>query len=114
MPLPVNMAALLSAIGHFGWIPPAQRTQSQQDAHARAVAAMPKLNQVNPTLVNTLATFPKGAKVMLTDFWRTPEVVADLGKEFTGFGQKTGSCVGVSEGNAVTTTVCRQRTLSVN
>jgi hypothetical protein len=112
MPLPVNMAAVLSALGHFGWIPPARRTQAQQDAHTRAVAVLPRLSDVNPDLVKTVADIPKGTKVMLTDFWKAPEVVVDLGKPFTGFGQKTGSCVGVSEGNAVTTALCIQRTLA--
>jgi hypothetical protein len=112
MPLPANMAALLSSLSHFGWIPPAKRTQAQQDAHQRAIAALPRLSDVNPDLVKTLGDLPKGGKVMLTDFWKHPDVVADIGKPFTGFGQKTGSCVGVSEGNVVSTALFVQRVTS--
>lgn len=57
---------------------------------------------------------PKGTKVLLTDFWKDPLVVADLGQPFAGFGQYTGSCVGVSEGNAVVTATCVQRVIGEN
>lgn len=97
----------------LGWIEPKDRTPAQQRAHEDAMNALPRLGAVNPGLVLTLSDLPKGAKVMLTDFWKMPGVVQDLGgKPFTGFGQKTGSCVGVSEGNAVTTELCVQSTLT--
>jgi hypothetical protein len=112
MPLDWSMQDTLACLGHFGWIPPEKRTQAQQDAHAAAVARLPKLGNVNPDLVKTLNDLPKGAKVMLTDFWKQKDVVADIGKPFTGFGQRTGSCVGVSNGNAETTVLCVQRTIA--
>lgn len=96
----------------LGWIEPKDRTPAQRRAHEDAMNRMRRLNRVNPGLVLTLSDLPKGAKVILTDFWKAPQPVADLGKPFTGFGQKTGSCVGVSEGNAVTTVLCVQSTLT--
>lgn len=88
--------------GPLGLILPDEMTQSQRDAHEAALARLPRFSAPPVEL-------PKGTKVMLTDFWKAPEVVADLGQPFTGFGQRTGSCVGVSEGNAVTTAVAVQR-----
>ncbi len=92
----------------LGFIVPSKRTQEQNDAHARAMALLPRFSMPGYT------DPPVGTKVMLTDFWKQPDVVADLGQEFTGFGQYTGSCVGVSEGNAVTTVACVQRTIEEN
>jgi hypothetical protein len=73
-----------NAPGPLGWIAPEDRTQAQQDAHNAAVAKMPRyaLPYKDPGKV----------KVMLTDFWKVAEVVADIGYPFTGFGQHTGSC----------------------
>lgn len=75
----------MSSPGPLGWIPPSQRTQEQQDAHAQAMAGLRNfaLPYVEP---------PKGTKVILTKFWSDPACVADMGVEFTGFGQYTGSC----------------------
>lgn len=99
--------------GPLGFIVPSQRSEEQRGAAAAASATIPRLNSVNPGLVSTLAALPVGAKVMLTDFWRNPIVMdAFGGKAFTGFGQKTGSCVGVSEGNGMTTVLCVQATLT--
>lgn len=91
----------------LGWIPPSQRTQAQQDAHMKAMAKLRNfaLPYVEP---------PKGTKVILTKFWSHPDCVADMGMEFTGFGQYTGSCVGVSEGNCVVTAGCVQRVIGEN
>jgi hypothetical protein len=92
--------------GPLGFIVPSRRTQAQQDAHARALAKMPRFSMA------PVGDLPVGTKVMLTDFWKAPEVVADIGGQpFTGFGQYTGSCVGVSEGNAVFTVGAVQRLL---
>jgi hypothetical protein len=90
----------------LGWIEPAARTKKQSDAHAAAMAK---------TVAFALApAAPAGpVKVMLTDFWKDPDVVADVGgREFTGFRQLTGSCVGVSAGNAVFTLAAIQRKLA--
>lgn len=51
-------------------------------------------------------------KIMLTDFWKHPDVVADIGVEFTGFRQLTGACVGASGGNADFTVIAGQRLLA--
>lgn len=101
------------APGPLGFILPQDRTQDQQDAHQRAMAATPRFASL-ASASDLLATIdvPKGTKVMLTDYWKHPDVVADIGQPFTGFGQKTGSCVGVSEGNAATTILCVQRAIS--
>lgn len=89
-----------------GWIPPAQRTQKQMDAHVAAVKRMQRF-----TL--PFKTPPKGTKVILTDFWKKPEATADFGGQpFTGFRQLTGSCVGASAGNWVTTLSCVQTCLT--
>lgn len=90
----------------LGWIDPLERTKEQREAHDRAVAAMPNF---------ALAPVNAGpVKVMLTDWWKNPAVVADVGSEFTGFHQLTGSCVGASEGNAIFTLAAIQRTLAEN
>jgi hypothetical protein len=57
---------------------------------------------------------PVGTKAILTDFWKNPDVIADVGFEFTGFGQNTGSCVGVSAGDWIFTLAAIQRTLATN
>ena len=89
----------------LGWIEPAQRTREQIDAHAIALAAMP-----NFALPPVATAGP--VKVMLTDFWKDPDVVADVGFEFNGFFQFTGSCVGVSAGNAIFTLTAVQRKIA--
>ena len=88
-----------------GFIPPSQRTKVQTDAAARALAKMPKF---------ALAAAPPAGpvKVVLTDFWKRPEVVQDVGFEFNGFHQLTGSCVGASAGNAAFTVGAVQRCLA--
>lgn len=90
----------------LGWISPKDRTPAQNAAHARALVSFPRF-----AVPGHVA--PAGpVKVMLTDFWKRPEVVADIGFEFTGFHQLTGSCVGASAGNAVATLAAVQRCLS--
>jgi hypothetical protein len=91
----------------LGFITRTQRNAIQWAAHADAVATF------YPSLPTHLFTDPGGpVKVVLTDFWKDPAVVADVGFEFTGFRQLTGSCVGVSTGNAVFTLAAVQRKLS--
>ncbi len=91
----------------LGWIEPADRTPDQHAAHAKALASMP-----NFALAPVQTAGP--VKVILTDFWRDALVVADVGREFTGFHQVTGSCVGASGGNAVFTLAAIQRKLADN
>lgn len=89
----------------LGYIEPHLRTQLQQDAHNAAMAKAVKFSLPPVTLA-------KGDRIMLTDFWKAPAVVTDIGAEFTGFGQYTGSCVGVSAGDAEATLSFIQRCLS--
>lgn len=91
----------------LGWIEPKDRTKEQHDAHAAALASFPKF-----ALSHAATAGP--VKVLLTDFWKDPTVVADVGFEFAGFRQLTGSCVGVSAGNAVFTLSAIQRCLADN
>lgn len=104
-----------SSPGPLGLILPRDRTDAQNEAHERAMKTFPRFGNL-PSAADLLAAIdvPVGTKVMLTDFWKDPLVVADLGRAFTGFGQKTGSCVGVSEGDAGTTISCVQRTIADN
>lgn len=88
-----------------GFIIPSARTVEQRAANSRALARMPKF-----ALNAQLPTGP--VKVDLTQFWKRSEVVQDVGFEFNGFWQLTGSCVGASAGNAVFTLAAVQRCLS--
>ncbi len=92
----------------LGWIEPKDRTQAQNDAHDAALKKMGRFAM--PGYVDP----PKGTKILLTDFWKHPDVMADVGFEFTGFHQLTGSCVGASGGNWAFTLAAIQRTLAVN
>ena len=69
----------------LGWIAPQDRTQAQADAHERAMANVPRF-AIPPVKTDG------PVKVMLTDLWKDPLVVADIGFEFTGYRQLTGSC----------------------
>lgn len=97
----------MAAPGPLGFIIPSLRTPDQHAAHAKAMAAMPKF-----ALAYTAPTGP--VKVMLTDFWKNPDVVADVGFEFNGFWQLTGACVGCSAGNASFTLSAVQRCIADN
>lgn len=89
----------------LGWISPQDRTPDQHAAHADALAKMPRFAMAPVT--------PAGpVKVMLTDFWEAADVKADIGRDFIGFHQLTGSCVGASEGNAVFTLGAVQRCIA--
>lgn len=87
-----------------GWISPPDRTNNQLDAHARCVANAP--NYTLPPV-----SLAKGEMVNLGKFWKHPDVITDIGREFTGFYQFTGSCVGVSGGNGCFTVTAVQRAL---
>lgn len=95
------------APGPLGWIPPSQRSQAQQDEHNAIMGRAPRFALARPVV-------PKGTKIILNDFFARPEVVADIGEVFTGFHQLTGSCVGVSMGNAIAVLSAIQRTIADN
>jgi hypothetical protein len=80
-----------------GWVPFSERTAEQMECHERAVAAMGDFRVVGSTKV------PDTKKVILTQVWSHPAVVAALGFAFTRFHQLTGSCVGAGGGNCETT-----------
>ncbi len=84
---------------NLGWIEPKYRTEEQHEAHFDAVKAMPSFAIIG----DTMATPEIGTKVLLTDAWKHPAVVAKLGYEYTGVHQLTGSCVGAGGGNALFT-----------
>lgn len=90
-----------------GLILPSERTDDQNAEHERAIAAMPKfaLQYTAP---------PGPVKILLTAFWANPDVVSDVGFEFNGFYQFTGSCVGASGGNGTFTVSAVQRTIADN
>lgn len=82
----------------LGWIPPQDRTDEQHEAHEAAMASMPKF-----AIAGDTSDPPVGTKVMLTDYWKHPAVVAQLGFAYPGIHQVTGSCVGAGGGNAIFT-----------
>lgn len=89
----------------LGFIPPAARTREQWDAHAEAVARTVAFSLPVPTLA-------KGEKVCLFDFWKHPDVVADVGFVFDRIHQITGSCVWAGGTNAVFSSIAAQRLAS--
>jgi hypothetical protein len=86
----------------LGFIPPNERTREQAGAHAAAVA-----RQVAFAL--PVPAFAKGDKIRLFDFWKMPEVVADVGFVFDRIHQITGSCVWAGGTNAVFSSIAAQR-----
>jgi hypothetical protein len=95
------------APGPLGFITPADRNPAQHAAHAAAEAMMPRFALAPPVTAGPV-------KVVLSDFWHAPEVVADTGIDFdrAPFHQLTGSCVGAGGGNALYTLICVQRMLN--
>lgn len=91
----------------LGWISPKDRTQEQNDAHARALAAMPKFH-----IAGGFTKLAKGEKIILSSFLKDPRVVKDIGSQFWWFHQLTGSCVGASLGNMMMRLIAVQRCLS--
>jgi hypothetical protein len=91
----------------LGFITPAERNNEQHDAHAAALAKMVRFTLPPPELA-------AGAKVVLSEFWNKPEVVAETGLTWdrSPFHQLTGSCVGCGGGNALYTLMAVQRCLS--
>ena len=97
------------APGPLGFITPAQRTREMEIAHDAAMARIVKLRHglAAPDL-------PKGTKIILTDAWKRPEIVADLGRPYIRELQRTGSCVKVGANNAMCVTIAAQRLVSDN
>lgn len=89
----------------LGFIEPKDRTQDQADAHQAAFNAM-RAFALAPVTLN------KGDKVILPKFLKHPDVVADMGMEFPGFRQLTGSCVGVTDGEITALISAVQRLLT--
>lgn len=87
-----------------GWIEPKDRTQMQNDAHEKVIQSAPRFALPPVSLA-------KGDKVNLTQTWKHPDVITDIGREFSGFYQFTGACVGVSGGNGCFTVTAVQRSL---
>lgn len=90
----------------LGWIPPEKRTKEQHDAHYEAQKSFIR------NFAFRAPQLAPGDKILLTDSWKHPDIVKEVGMSFNGFRQLTGSCVGVSEGNWVTTCSFLQRLYS--
>lgn len=82
----------------LGYVPPADLDAPALDLHFGIVSTLPKF-AMPPT--------PKLAaeKVVLTELWSHPKVVAALGFAFPGCHQNSGSCVGCGGGNGIFTTI---------
>lgn len=91
--------------GPLGFITPEDRTPDQEAAHAAA-----QVGHVQYTL--PVPQLAKGQAVRLFDFFKHPDVIADVGFEYTRIHQITGSCVWAGGTNAVMATVCAQRLVS--
>lgn len=105
--IPQHALDIVNRLGHFGCIRPQHRTVAQANAYADAMNNRVPFNLQRQDM-------PVGTKLMLTDTWKDPEVVSDIGQAFTGFYQFTGSCVGVSTGNAAFTVSAVQRKLAAS
>lgn len=92
----------------LGFIEPGLRTLEQQRAHDDAVTFMRAFSL--PPL--PASTGP--IEVLLTNFLKDPDVIADMGMQFQGFRQLTGSCVGVTEGEGSAVLSAIQRKLVDN
>ncbi len=78
-----------------------------QAAHGAALGTQVKHALIAPT-------FAAGQSVKLFDFWKSPEVVADVGLTFDRIHQITGSCVWAGGTNAVFSSIAAQRMASDN
>lgn len=91
-----------SEVLYFGWLPPENRSQTQEASDAAARSMMPRF-AIGGT--SRLADNPKQA--LLYESWKHPLVVAANGRPFTGIKQVTGSCVGAGGGTAWMTLACQ-------
>lgn len=90
-----------------GWIPPSERTSQQEQAHATALATMPRF-----AIPGSKATGKE--TVLLYEAWYAAKVIEDVGYRFDRFHQWTGSCVGAGGGNGLFTLIAIQRLFSKN
>jgi hypothetical protein len=91
-----------------GWIEPANRTQSQHNAHGFASQRIPHLRGLfAPDL-------PKGTKIILSDFWKHADVIADVGRPLVRILQHTGSCVWAGGTSALKLSIASQRIAGEN
>ena len=89
----------------LGLILPSEMNREQSEAHFKAQSMRPMFS-----MIGGMPTGP--VKIMLTDLWKDPDVVKDIGMAFPGFRQLTGSCVGASSGNWIFTLGAVQRKLA--
>lgn len=91
----------------LGFITPIERTSEQSLAHDEAMASRAFVRH---------ALVPKqmavGQSVRLFDFWKHPDVVADVGFPLTRWHQNTGSCVMAGAFQASISTIAAQRVAS--
>lgn len=82
---------------NFGWVPPDERNDEQNAAHAEAIREMPAFYIQGRDI---------GAdeKAFLWETWKHPKnLEANGGKVYSGTHQLTGSCVGAGGGNTIYT-----------
>jgi len=93
----------------LGWIAPIDRTAAQQRAHFEARSS-------DAFVRHTLQPkqLASGQAVRLFDLWKHPDVVADVGFEYTRWHQNTGSCVKAGAFNAAICTIAAQRVAGEN
>lgn len=82
----------------FGWRPPQVRWPEEHERLA--------LSRHSMLAIAGTSEYGAEKKIMLTDLWKHPTVVAANGFEFPGFLQNTGACVGVSSGDVCFTLAC--------
>lgn len=92
----------------LGWIEPKDRTKEQHDAHAAGEARM--IQQFGLTYTPLI----RGTKIILTEAWNHPDVIADVGRRLIRELQNTGSCVKVGGTNALRCSVATQRIAGAN
>jgi hypothetical protein len=95
------------AVSLLGFIPHRDRTIEQEEAHERAEKVV--LRFALPPV-----QLAKGEKVRLFDFWKHPDVVADVGLPFDRVHQQTGSCCWAGGTNALFSTIAAQRVADDN
>lgn len=93
----------------LGWIEPINRTVAQESAHNTAMAS--KAFVKHALVPKQMAT---GQTLRLFDLWTAPEVVEDVGFQYTRWHQNTGSCVKAGAFNAAICTIAAQRVAADN
>jgi hypothetical protein len=91
-----------------GWIEPANRTQSQHNAHGFAMQRIPHLRGL------LAPDLPKGGKIILTDYWKHQLVVSEVGRALLRILQHTGSCVWAGGTSGLKVSIAVQRVAGEN